>query len=410
MRRLSLTLSLAAGLVLGTGIAPALAATDVNYDPSPFGSGLFITGEPDVDLIGVSVSDNTITITDVGPGGITTVDPDCAAVNPAIVTCPLDPPGADIPVDFVGAQLDAGSDTYTNENLLANNDIDPDDGDDVVSSGPDDDFIDDSPGDDTQEGGEGDDDLDGTSGDDINGNDVLNGGPGVDFVDYSGYGEGVNATLDDQPNDGRPGESDNLIQVEGIGGTDFDDSLTGNNVANQLDGDDGDDRIAAQAGNDELFGDDGDDVINPGASPDGSRDFVFCGSGFDVALAEPVDAIDPSCERRGARIVGESAKVKRKNQAKVLVACPLDARDPCAGSLILLTGGKQISKAGAFDVSAGASGNAKVKLTGKGKKALKKGGGKLLVTAQAQTVETGGVAVTEAQVLLTGKAKKKKPR
>jgi Ca2+-binding RTX toxin-like protein len=409
MRRLGLTLTLAGGLVLGVGIAPALAQTTVDYGPSAFGSGLLITGEPDVDLIGVSVSDNTITITDVGPGGITTVDPDCggAPVNPATVNCPLDPPGAATPVEFVAALLDAGNDSYTNQNLLANTDIDPDEGDDTVSSGPDDDFIDDSPGDDTQDGGEGDDELDGTSGDDINGNDVLNGGPGVDLVDYFGYGEGVNATLDEQPNDGRPGESDNLINIEEVFGTAFDDLLTGNNLANFLDGDEGDDVVTGLAGNDELFGNEGDDVINPGASPDGSRDFVFCGSGFDVAVAEPLDAVDPSCERRGVRITGESANVKRKGKAKVLVACPPEARDPCAGTLVLLSSGKQITIAGPFDVAAGASAKAKVKLTGKGKKALRRADGKLLATAQAQTVEGPGVAVTEAQVLLTGRAKKK---
>jgi RTX calcium-binding nonapeptide repeat (4 copies) len=290
-------------------------------------------------------------------------------------------------------------------------------GDDTVQSGPPDDQID---------GGAGNDSIDAGDGDDLMvngaGADLMNGGAGSDGVDFGGAGlavrdavpqprqagVGVNVTLDDQPNDGEPGEGDNAVQVENVFGTEFDDSLTGNAAANVLRGGPGADALTGLAGNDELFGDTGDDVINPGASPDGSRDFVFCGKGFDVALSEPLDAVDPSCERHGVRIVGESANVKRKGKVKVLVACPLDARDPCGGTLTLFTNEKPLSKSGSFELAAGATDNAKVKLTRKGRKALTKADGKLLVTARAETVETGGVAVSEAQVLLTGKAKKKK--
>jgi Ca2+-binding RTX toxin-like protein len=297
--------------------------------------------------------------------------------------------------------LDDGNDSYANTSLPTFDSVAPEGGDDTVQTGPRRDEMGADAGNDTFDSGEGDDSI-------INGPgaDLMNGGPGVDATDYFDSNAGVNVTLDDQANDGEPGEGDNAAQIEQVAGTRFDDSLTGNGVANELEGDEGDDQLTGLGGNDELFGDEGDDILNPGASPDGSRDFVFCGSGFDVALADPLDAVDPSCERRGVRITGESANVKRKGKARVLVACPLDARDPCAGTLVLFSDGKQITKTGSFDLPAGGTGNARVKLTGKGRKALRQAGGKLLVTAQAQTAETGGVATTEAQILLTGKTKK----
>jgi hypothetical protein len=410
LRKLPLMLLLVGGLALATGVAPALAASDVDYFPGTPNSDLDIQGEPDVDLINVSLADNTITITDVGPGGIASADADCVDVNSATVTCPFDPPGVDGPVDFVFVDLDAGNDTYTNQNLVVENGIDPGDGDDTVQSGPADfDDIGGDPGDDSLDGGEGDDFLDGSG----PGADLLNGGDGDDEVFFFGAPSGVNVTLDDQANDGTPGEGDNVTQIEDVFGTEFDDSLTGNGVANELAGESGDDQLAGLGGNDELFGDQGDDVLKGGASADGSADLLSCGSGLDVALADPLDVIEASCERRGATVVGDTAKVSRKGTAKVRLACAPEEGAACAGSVALFSNGKEISKvgnSGAFNVPAGGTGNAKVKLTDKGKKAVRRGDGALLVTAQAETVEPGGVSISEGRVLLSQKAKAKKKK
>jgi hypothetical protein len=411
LRRLALTLSLAGAFALSTGAVPALAQTDVDLFPGTPNSELDIFGEADADLINVSLADNTITITDVGPGGITTDDPDCggAPVNPATVICPFDPPGVDGPVAFMFADLFEGSDVFANQNLLAETGVDPGDGDDTVQSGPADfDDIAGDPGNDSLDAGEGNDFLDASG----PGADLLNGGPGDDELGFDDdVATGVNITLDDQANDGAPGEGDNVVQIEDVFGTEFDDSLTGNAVANELGGGPGDDALTGLAGNDALFGNDGDDLLNGGASPDGSADLLSCGDGLDVALAEPLDVIEANCERRGAAVVGDTAKVSRKGTAKVRLACAPEEGTACAGSVALFSNGKEISKvgnSGAFDVPPGGTANAKVKLTDKGKRAVRRGGGALLVTAQAETVEPGGVSISEGRVLLTQKAKQKK--
>ena len=149
-----------------------------------FGVIITINGENDVDLIDVSVSGGTVTITDTGPGGITTAAGPCTAVPPDTVTCPTEIGRLESRAGPGDLELDGG-DSFVNQNLDVPVDLRrPGDGNDFVRSGPADDFIDDSLGDDVEYGEAGDDILDGTSGNTDTGADLLDGGPGGDEVDY----------------------------------------------------------------------------------------------------------------------------------------------------------------------------------------------------------------------------------
>ena len=128
------------------------------------------------------------------------------------------------------------------------------------------------------------------------GNDTLIGGAGIDFLDGEqgddvldgGGGDGVNTAVyannpslngDNQTGvyvdllrgfakDGY-GNTDTLINIQNIEGSQFDDELIGDNGVNVLD---------SGLGNDKLFGGDGDDVLLAGAG----GDFIDGGNGIDT--------------------------------------------------------------------------------------------------------------------------------
>jgi hemolysin type calcium-binding protein len=137
-------------------------------------------------------------------------------------------------------------------------------------------------GDDILLGNAGDDELDGGAG-----ADKLSGGPGRDAASYEG--PAVDVALDNLPNDGVPGEGDNvLLDTEDAYGTDGADRIIGNHLENTLDGNGGDDQIVGGSGADGLFGGEGDDRI---FSRDGSPDRVECGPGFDTANVDVRDSV-----------------------------------------------------------------------------------------------------------------------
>jgi Ca2+-binding RTX toxin-like protein len=124
-----------------------------------------------------------------------------------------------------------------------------------------------------------------------NRHDTLSGGNGRDIAVFSHRSEALTLSLDDEPNDGAPGENDNILtDVEDIIGGMGSDLITGDDQSNYLDGgvpepgnygnppafpddplaDQGDDTIYGMGGNDVLygragfnmlFGGDGDDVL-----------------------------------------------------------------------------------------------------------------------------------------------------
>jgi Ca2+-binding RTX toxin-like protein len=104
-------------------------------------------------------------------------------------------------------------------------------------------------------------------------------------------------------------------------GTDRPDRITGTSLgeivygwagADRIDGRAGDDRLYAGAEDDIVHGGPGTDVIDPGLGRDhvyggagndtlktrgGERDWVSCGSGFDVAYVDKQDVLARDCEK-----------------------------------------------------------------------------------------------------------------
>ncbi len=226
-------------------------------------------------------------------------------------------------------------------------------GDDVLRGGPDGDELIGGAGSDVLEGGDGADKLSG----DVCGTpaaDVLDGGPGVDtLTDWGDCGPDsdrrpVTVTVNGKADDGRPGEGDNVrdldvlrlfvpatvvggdgdevieiyaagdaapSSIQGRGGND---DLRGGLGRETIDGGAGNDRIEGGFNHDTLTGGPGRDVIygdstsgNCGGygqscvipfgndkidARDGEADQVDCGAGEDTALVDTVDTVADNCE------------------------------------------------------------------------------------------------------------------
>lgn len=160
-------------------------------------------------------------------------------------------------------------------------------------------------------GGDGDDVLNGGAGNDTfvaaatdDGSDTFNGGAGVDTIDYSARTGDLTVTMGDATdNDGLTGEADNVASdVEDLIAGDGDDTITGNDLANNIDGGAGADVIDGGAGNDILFGGadvdelsggTGDDLLDGGAGTDtpldcgdGDGDIIILGGGETASNCE----------------------------------------------------------------------------------------------------------------------------
>lgn len=147
-------------------------------------------------------------------------------------------------------------------------------------------------GDDLLEGTAGGELILGLGGDDIllgdAGNDVLDGGAGADTLfggsgfdtaDYSNATGAVTVRLfEGGVGAGAEAEGDELVGIEQVVGSDFNDSLIGSNEADTLLGGAGADFLAGNAGNDDLLGGAGNDVVQGGAG----SDFVDGGAGDDT--------------------------------------------------------------------------------------------------------------------------------
>ena len=142
-------------------------------------------------------------------------------------------------------------------------------------------------GHDTLDGGAGNDTLDGGTGDDTliggGGNDTLYGGDGIDTADYSGAQAGISVDLSlgtavsTEGHDEAGTGTDTLSGIENIVSGAYDDILTGNSLANRIEGGDGADTIYGLAGNDILYGGSGSDTLYGGAD----NDSLFGGEGHD---------------------------------------------------------------------------------------------------------------------------------
>jgi len=123
---------------------------------------------------------------------------------------------------------------------------------------------------------DGNDTLDGGAG-----NDILNGGGGNDTASFASSTEAVFASLNNSGNGSAENfsetEFDQLISIENLTGSAFNDQLIGNIFDNVLSGGDGDDFLFGRGGNDTLLGGNGDDFFRNGVGDD----VVSGGAGFD---------------------------------------------------------------------------------------------------------------------------------
>ncbi|MBK5910546.1 hypothetical protein CCR85_03450, partial [Rhodothalassium salexigens] len=164
---------------------------------------------------------------------------------------------------------------------IADNQLEGQDGDDLLRG---------AGGNDRLLGGNGDDTLDG--GADA---DALFGGDGNDTADYRAASGPVTVRLWRGTGQGNDAEGDNLVGIENVIGSGFDDVLVGASgfgiADNQLEGRAGDDILRGAGGNDRLFGGNGDDILDAGLGSDwleggaGADTFVIvAGSGGDTIV------------------------------------------------------------------------------------------------------------------------------
>ncbi len=111
------------------------------------------------------------------------------------------------------------------------------------------------------DGGAGDDTLAGGAG-----NDVIDGNDGIDTVSYENDTAGIQVNLGAQAAIDGFGGNDNLLNIENVVGSDFNDVIIGGNGDNNLNG---------GAGNDILAGGDGNDILNGGGSQAGQLDQLY---------------------------------------------------------------------------------------------------------------------------------------
>jgi Ca2+-binding RTX toxin-like protein len=376
-------------------------------------SNLDVTPFPAIDFVTVAGHGGSDTITATG-GGTT---------GSAI----------DEQVQFVGG---AGDDTLTgstNRDVLfgegGEDELSGRNSDDFISGGEADDVLDGGirfddlyggPGDDELHGGEGDDVLDNSAGDDL-----LDGGPEAQIGDGDQVRHGImtptaGVTLDlgvAGPQVTGGAGVDTLVDVEGLGGTGFDDVLRGDGDDNVLDGDPGNDTVHGGAGQDAVTGGSGNDVLvlgpnqdtaSAGAgadfvdSVDGGFDTVDCGLDVDAFSTDAGDLLTgcegpagggggpvtpppppppppaPPGPRTGelrATVTAPRSIKARKGAISFKVGCPATATGSCRiTATVRAKVGKRTRKLGASGLvlAPGAQRTVKVKLTSAARRLLRR--------------------------------------
>ncbi|MFZ7093398.1 Hint domain-containing protein [Primorskyibacter sp. 2E233] len=163
-------------------------------------------------------------------------------------------------------------------------------GNDTLDGGADDDSLNGGLGDDSLLGGTGNDTLEGGAG-----ADTLSGGSGLDFASYESSDAAVTVNLTTNTFSGGHATGDvSLGGLDGIIGSDFNDSLTGYDAqgpdwTNVFYGGLGDDTLDGMGGDDSLYGEQGADSLLGGAGNDyldggADSDTLDGGIGADVLL------------------------------------------------------------------------------------------------------------------------------
>ncbi|MEM0942661.1 MAG: Ig-like domain-containing protein, partial [Pseudomonadota bacterium] len=154
------------------------------------------------------------------------------------------------------------------------------DSNDMLAGGEDNDSLFGGLGDDTLMGGEGADLLDGGEGSDTASYDDAPGGVDVDLIGFAApRGDAV---------------GDELVSIENLTGSDFNDRLRGDNNANRLEGGGNSDLLVGRGGDDELIGGAGRDVLIGGLGVDRMEG----GAGPDFFLFTSVEEFGPGFTRR----------------------------------------------------------------------------------------------------------------
>src|SRR3954447_22292679 len=264
---------------------------------------------------------------------------------------------ANLPVEVDGGPGKDQLQTYGGGNHVT---LDGGDGADLLKGWDSNDTLLGGPGDDEIQGSGGADHIEGGDGNDLlepdyfhdPAPDYVDGGPGIDKVDDytipgNDFNPPVNVSMDGVANDGRPGENDNVLNVEKIeshvsgsfaGGAGDDDiavlanldegnstlsggpgndKLVAGDYTDTLDGGPGNDYINGGFGNDTLTGGPGQDTILADATSascgwysytckipfgndvvnarDGEQDTIDCGVGEDRAVVDKIDVVT-NCE------------------------------------------------------------------------------------------------------------------
>ena len=120
-------------------------------------------------------------------------------------------------------------------------------------------------------------------------NTFTGGDAGNDLVRYTDSPVGVIIDLsDDEPEQGGYAQNDLLVSIENIDGTEYDDSITGDDADNRFNGFGGDDQLSGNDGDDRLNGEDGIDTLIGGYGDDtldgGKENDILWGEGGDDEL------------------------------------------------------------------------------------------------------------------------------
>jgi hypothetical protein len=243
-------------------------------------------------------------------------------------------------------------------------------GNDTLVGSPERDTVSGGDGDDELSAGEGNDYLDGGAGADF-----LSGGAGLDEVSYGGS-EPLRLSIGDGPNDGAPGEADDIREdVEGLTGGRGDDVLIGDEDGNRLIAYGGRDVLRGGGGADELIGWNDGDELDAGAGTDrvesgaldrplladGEADRLNCRSRAPAIEADPFDILRACAPRVTVR---PTARVRGAGPVTLRARCPLENAVPCEGVVwIHLLRGRRLSRAVHFGpIEPGGRGRVTVRL------------------------------------------------
>ncbi|WP_434051449.1 MAG: DUF5801 repeats-in-toxin domain-containing protein [Roseibium sp.] len=243
-------------------------------------------------------------------------DADGDVSETATFTVRVDAAGTVTSIDYsnlsggVFVNLDDAARTYLGQTVAAETATDRDDVDPAVIGVDSVSGLDDAAGgtgNDVLVGNDNDNTLSGNDGDDVlvgrGGFNLLDGGVGSDTADYSDNEEGVVVRQDlswvtdaSNLNSGLANllqgianntiAHDDLVSVENVNGSQFDDFLFGNNESNTLSGGDGDDDIFGLGGSDTLIGGEGNDELygilgNNKLIGGAGQDLLVSGAGSD---------------------------------------------------------------------------------------------------------------------------------